>query len=218
MIEFISSSIGKKYVMALSGIVWAGFVLGHMAGNLLIFISHDLYNSYGHAITHGPIIYIAEPILILSLLAHVFTAAILTYKNRVAKGTSYAVASKGEKKSSWASRNMAAQGSIVLVFLIIHLITFKFGTYYETTVNGVLMRDLARIMEEVFHKSGYVAWYVFCLIILIFHLSHGVSSTFQSLGLINRGNESVFKKISLAYTVIVAGGFISLPIFIFLKT
>ncbi|MFS4458948.1 succinate dehydrogenase cytochrome b subunit [Bdellovibrio sp. HCB2-146] len=215
MSGFLGSTVGKKYLMGISGLVWAGFVLAHMAGNLLIFVSHDAYNSYGHALTSGKLIYIAEAVLLLALIVHVYTAVSLTISNRAAKEQKYAVAAKGAKRVSLASRTMAVQGSLILVFVIYHLITFKYGTHYETTVNGVVMRDLARLMEEVFQSTTYVVWYVVCLILLGFHLSHGVGSSFQSLGLMEGTYRGTWKKLSYAYAVIVALGFIAQPLYLF---
>lgn len=216
MSGFLGSTVGKKYLMGITGLIWAGFVLAHMAGNLLIFVSHDAYNAYGHALTSGNIIYVAEAILVSALLVHVLCALSLTKDNRVAKGQRYAVTASGKKKVSLASRTMAVQGSLILVFVIWHLITFKFGTHYETTVNGVVMRDLARLMVEVFQSPGYVGWYLVCLILLGFHLSHGVGSTFQSLGLMEGTYRNLWKKLSYGYAVIVALGFIAQPVYIFL--
>ncbi|MDG0814910.1 succinate dehydrogenase cytochrome b subunit [Bdellovibrio svalbardensis] len=216
MSGFLGSTVGKKYLMGITGLIWAGFVLAHMAGNLLIFVSHDAYNSYGHALTSGNIIYVAETVLVLALIVHVYTAISLTISNRTAKDQRYAVSAGGKKKVSLASRTMAIQGSLILVFIILHIITFKYGTYYSTTVKGVEMRDLAKLMAEVFQSPGYVAWYVVCLILLGFHLSHGVGSTFQSLGLMEGTYRNTWKKLSYAYAVIVALGFIAQPTYLFL--
>lgn len=214
---FLLSSIGKKYLMGLSGVIWAGFIAGHMAGNLLMFISADLYNSYGHAITSGMAIYAIETVLILALFVHVAMAILLTIENRKARGNQrYAMTPNGAKGSTLASRTMAIQGSIVLVFIILHIATFKFGTYYETTVNGVVMRDLHRLLVEVFHEPGYVVWYLVALVILGFHLSHGIGSIFQSFGIREDKWAKVIKGVSLGYALVVAGGFLAQPIYVYL--
>jgi succinate dehydrogenase / fumarate reductase cytochrome b subunit len=122
----------------------------------------------------------------------------------------------GAKGVSLASQTMAIQGTLILVFVITHLIGFKFGAYYETTVNGVVMRDLHRLVVEVFSNPVAVAWYVIALILLGMHLSHGFGSIFQSLGLRTRSNAEKLNKLSWAYAVIVAGGFLSQPIYVFL--
>jgi succinate dehydrogenase / fumarate reductase, cytochrome b subunit len=214
--SFFLSTIGKKYLMAISGIVWAGFVLTHMAGNMLILVSANAYNAYGHAIvSNRPLLYAVETALILSIITHVTMAILLTIENRQARPQGYAMIPNGVKGASLASRTMAIQGSLVLVFIILHIITFKYGTYYETTVDGVVMRDLHRLIVEVFHQPGYIAWYVLCLVLLGFHLSHGVGSIFQSLGLRGDNVAHKIKKLSLAYGFIVAAGFLSQPIYVF---
>lgn len=216
MLGFLGSTVGKKYLMGITGLIWAGFVLGHMAGNMLIFVSHDAYNTYGHMLTSGNLIYVIETVLVLALIVHVYTAISLTIQNKNAKGSRYAVSASGNKRVSLASRTMAIQGSIILVFVILHIAMFKFGTYYETTVNGVAMRDLARLMVETFQSPGYVAWYVVALILLGFHLKHGVGSTFQSLGLMEGTYRGLWTKLSFVYGIIVALGFITQPLYLFL--
>ena len=214
---FLFTTVGKKYLMGISGLVWAGFVLGHMAGNLLLFVSPAAYNAYGHAITSGMIIYAVEALLILALIVHVTCAVNLTIENRKARGgKSYAAKSKSDKAATLASRTMGAQGSIILAFIILHISTFKYGTYYETTVAGTTMRDLHRLVLEIFQKPEFVIWYLVALFILAFHLRHGVASSFQSLGWKNDRTAPIIKKISFAYAVVVAGGFIAQPIYMFL--
>lgn len=216
MSGFLGSTVGKKYLMGITGLIWAGFVLAHMAGNLLIFVSNDAYNTYGHMLTSGNFIYVAEAVLVLALIIHVYTAVSLTMLNRRAKPKHYAVSAKGSKKVSLASRTMAIQGSLILVFIISHLITFKYGTHYETEVNGVVMRDLARLMEEAFQNPGFVGWYMVALILLGFHLSHGVNSSFQSLGLTEGTYRNLWKKLSYGYALVVALGFIAQPLYLFI--
>ena len=110
---------------------------------------------------------------------------------------------------------MAVQGSIVLVFIILHLATFKYGPHYETTIDGVQMRDLSRLVTEVFKQPGYVLWYVIALIVLLFHLNHGVGSVFQSFGIKTQRMETGIKKWSMAYAIIVILGFLSQPIYVY---
>jgi len=209
--------VGKKYLMGLSGLVWAGFVFGHMAGNMTILVSPDLYNAYGHSIVSNKILlYGTEIALVSALVAHVILAILLTKQNRESRGTRYAVKPNGEKAASFASELMAIHGSVILVFIISHLVTFKYGPVYETTVNGVVMRDLARLIYEVFSNPGAVAWYLVSLVLLGFHLTHGVRSIFQSFGLLHPAYQPVIKRAGVVYSIVVAGGFISQPLFVFL--
>lgn len=225
MLQFLKSTTGRKYIMGASGLVWVGFVLSHMAGNMLILVSPELYNSYGHAIVSNKLIlYTAEIGLVLALIIHVFTAISLTRQNRSAKGLAatvqigsrYAVAPSGDKKPPSASQFMGVQGSAVLAFIILHLITFKYGNYYETTVNGVVMRDLHRLVVEVFHSVNYIAWYSVCLVLLMFHLSHGANSIFLSFGALERKMQSSIKRLSWLYAIVVTVGFLSQPLYVFI--
>ena len=217
MLDFLKSTVGRKYVMGITGLVWMGFVLTHMAGNMLIFVSADLYNAYGHAIvSNKPLLYGAEAVLVLALIVHVATAISLTIQNRKARKTRYAMESNGEKGATTASKTMAVQGSVILAFIILHLATFKYGTHYDTMVDGVKMRDLHKLIIEIFQKPGYVFWYVISLALLMFHLSHGAHSIFQSFGVLERKMQKNLKKMAWAYAIIVAGGFLSQPIYVFL--
>ncbi len=211
------SSLTKKYIMGLTGLVWMGFILTHMAANMLILVSSDLYNWYGHAIVSNKLVlYGAESVLTLCLIVHVVTAIGLTIQNRKSRTSRYAMTPNGEKGPSVASKTMALQGSIVLAFIILHLITFKYGTEYNTVVNGVPMRDLHKLVLEVFQQPGYVVWYVVSLVLLMFHLSHGAHSIFQSFGILERKMQKSLKKFAWLYAVVVVGGFLSQPLYVFL--
>lgn len=214
---FASSSIGKKYLMGITGLGLSVFVLIHMLGNCLIFLGSDAYNTYSHAIISSKaLLYGAEAGLILFFLVHIFLAISLTRANRAARPERYALTTHGKKGVSLASRTMIHHGMVILVFTILHLITFKYGPYYETTVNDVVMRDLFRLMAEVFQNPGYVAWYVVALFFLGFHLSHGVQSSLQSLGLNHPRYTPMVKKVGAIFAWGVAIGFISQPLYLFL--
>lgn len=215
-LSFFSSTIGMKYMMGLSGLIWTGFVLVHMLGNFLLFVGADAYNSYSHFLTSGKMIYLIEGLLIFSLLSHVIMGIRLTIKNKNSRPKAYAVAAKGEKKTSWAAKTMVVQGPILLFFIIYHLITFKFGPNYTTIVGGIEMRDIYKLVLEVFAEPLYVVGYLVCLILLGLHLSHGVASVFQSFGLNHRAYENKIKVAGVSYAVIVLLGFISQPIYVYL--
>lgn len=217
MLDFFKSTVGRKYLMGLTGLVWMGFILSHMAGNMLILVSPDAYNAYGHAIvSNKPLLYGAETVLVVALIVHVYCAISLTIRNRASKGSRYAMNSSGEKAASVGSRYMAVQGSAILAFIILHLATFKYGRHYETTVNGVPMRDLHKLIVEVFQSPGYIAWYVVALILLLFHVRHGATSVFQSLGFLERKMQNGIQKFAWGYAVIVIAGFLSQPLYVFL--
>ena len=212
---FLSSSIGQKFLVAITGLGLSGFVLAHMSGNLLLFVSADAYNLYGHKLTSTPLIYVAEVGLILFFLTHLVFTMKLTRENRISRPVApHQLPSNPVKRASFASRTMALSGLMVLSFVVLHLITFKFGTYYETEVDGVKMRDLYRLVNEWFQKEWYTAFYCVCMVILFSHLSHGFSAAFQSLGLQSRHNQTL-QRLGYAFAAIVGGGFFCQPLYMY---
>lgn len=215
IVRYLSSTIGRKYLMAISGLVWTLFVLTHMLGNLLIFAGSDAYNFYSHKLINNPLIYLAEAGLVLFIGVHAATGISLKLRNLRSKPQLYAVSPKGVKGASLSSKSMIWSGTITLVFLILHLITFKFGAYYETTVDGILMRDIYKLVIECFEKTGYVVWYGICLILVGLHLYHGVASSFQTLGINHPKFNEAIKGFGWAYSIIVAVGFLAVPFYVF---
>ena len=209
------ASVSQKQIVALSGLGMAVFVLAHMAGNMLVFISPRAYNEYGHAMISNPVIYAAELGLVAFFIAHAFYATYLTWKNYNARPEKYAMRASGEKRTPWLHRTLFAQGLILLFFVVTHLITFKYGTLYTINYGNGEIRDLFRLMVEVFSNPAAVAWYLVSLAILGAHLSHGVSSTIQSFGLHHPRYTPWLRCFSRVYAAVVALGFISQPIYIY---
>lgn len=212
---FISSNIGKKYLVAITGICLSLFVLAHMLGNLLILVSPRAYNLYGHALVTSPLLYPAEIGLVLCFFFHIGLAIKLTLSNRMTRSSRYAVPAAGSKATGLISRTMWAQGLLILAFMILHLITFKYGNVYEVEYGGVVARDLHRLVVEVFRQPGYVAWYIVCLLALGLHLAHGVSSSLQTLGIHHPRYQCLMKKMGIVYGVVVMSGFLSQPLYVF---
>ncbi len=215
--SYFSSSIGRKQIVGICGLGLSLFVLTHMLGNLLVFLGPQAYNEYGHALTSNKLIYIAEAGLLAILIGHVIYTVLLTIRNKNARPKKYAVTPAGEKKTNFAAKTMIYQGVVILVFIIHHLLTFKFGEEYEVQYGEVIMRDLYRLMVEVFSQPIYVVWYVIAVIILWTHLGHGFSSSFKSLGF---NHPKYVKKIDTAgciYAAVVCLGFIAQPLYMFMN-
>ena len=215
MATYLSSTIGRKQTLGIAGLGLSVFVLTHMLGNLLIFVSPEAYNQYGHALTSNPLIYAAEAGLLGIFVLHVINAIYLKFKAKFAREQSYDVTLNGEKAVSFASKTMIHTGMIILIFVVLHLITFKFGTLYTATYDGQEIRDLHRLVIEVFQSPFYVAWYILSLLALGVHLSHGVGSAFKTLGFNHPRYNPAIEKISIAYGVLIALGFISQPVYVF---
>lgn len=201
--------------MAITGLSMSLFVLTHMLGNLLLFVGPEAYNMYSHKLITNPLITVAELGLLLMFLLHVFMAIRLTIENRSARPTRYAMPTNGSKAVSQASKTMIYHGMVLLIFTVYHLVTFKYGTVYETDYNGVMVRDLHRLVVEVFQSPAYVLFYVISMGTLGFHLSHGVQSSFQSLGFRHPRYTSGLKIFSTAYALIVGLGFGAQPVYVY---
>lgn len=204
---YLTSSIGKKNVMGVSGLLLCGFLLTHLAGNFLIMVSPDAFNLYGYKLTSNPLILPMELGLASLFLLHLLLGIQLTAENKMARPSNYAMKVASGRGATFASSTMPYTGAVILIFLISHLIHFRFGTVYDTTVGGVEMRDLHRIVMETFSNPLYAAWYVVAHIVLAIHVSHGFASCFQSLGFRHPRYSVVIQKFSLVYSVLVGLGF-----------
>lgn len=213
--NFLKSTIGRKQMVGVAGLLLSGFVLSHMLGNMLIFIGPKAYNEYSHALVSNPLIYLAEAGLVLFFLVHIFISLGLQLRNWSSRQNKYAVRSNGEKGTSPIARTLWAQGLVILIFVILHLITFKFGEYHSVNYGEGEIRDLFRLVVEVFQSPIYVGWYILSLLLLGYHLSHGVASSFQTLGFNHPKYTPCIKKISLGFALVVSAGFMSQPIYVY---
>jgi succinate dehydrogenase / fumarate reductase cytochrome b subunit len=211
------SSIGRKLLMSLTGMLFALFLLTHAAANLLVLLSPELYNDYAHKLTSNKILlYSAEAGLIGIIVLHIFMAIALTKQNRAARPVAYAAKQNtGRSRRWWGSSNMGITGTIILAFLIFHIWHFKYGPYYSIEQGGVEMRDLARLVIEDFQKPLYAGIYLIAMILIGFHLAHGFRSAFDTLGLNNTKRDRLIKRLSQVYMIIVFGSFIAIPLVIF---
>jgi len=198
------SSVGKKQIVALTGLALCGFLVVHLAGNLLLFAGQEAFDGYVETLTSNPLIIPAEVILALLFLGHIALAIRVTWENRRARPGRYTVsATRGER--TVASSTMIASGLVVLVFLVLHLIDFKVA-YEEGT-------SLYQLVVSKFQGPFYVIWYVFAVCVLGLHVSHGVQSSFRSLGLMHAKYTPIVEALGTIFAVIVAVGYASLPLY-----
>ena len=209
------SSVARKAVMGLTGLGLCGFVLSHMAGNLLLFKSAEAYNMYGHQLTHNPIYPLLAWGIVGMLVLHFLCAMSLTYENFQAREQRYAVSGGAQKSVSLASKTMAATGLMLLAFIILHLLDFKYGAHYTIVHSGVEVRDLQRLVVEKFHQPLYVIGYCVSLALLGCHLKHGFAACFQSLGFGHPLWTKRIRLLALIYAAVVALGFMSQPIYVY---
>jgi succinate dehydrogenase / fumarate reductase, cytochrome b subunit len=210
-----SSSIGSKLLIALTGLGLFIFLVGHLTGNLLFIVGPEAFNAYGHALVNNPLLYLIEVGLAVLFLLHVYKTVRLYTGAKSARPVPYARKdwARGPSRKSWASTTMILTGIITFAFVILHLRAFKFGAWYEAQ-GGV--RDLYRLQLEIFSNPGYVAFYMVAMVVIGFHLWHGVSSAAQSLGIDHPKYTPKILWIGRALAVIIAGGFFILPLYTYL--
>jgi len=195
--------------MALSGLVLAGFVLGHMSGNLLVFKGADAINNYAawlHA--NKGLLWGARIVLIISTIAHIWTGIQLTLENRASRDGGPAV--DATRRASLSSRTMPYSGVVILAFAVFHLLHYTFRT---VALGGVDFGDnVYKMLLAGFSQPAVAVFYIVSMLLLCLHLSHGISSVFQTLGLRNERWRSRLDCVALLYAWIVALGFISIPL------
>ncbi|HYQ59111.1 MAG TPA: succinate dehydrogenase cytochrome b subunit [Draconibacterium sp.] len=225
MSRFLTASIGRKFVMSLSGLFLVVFIAVHLGLNLLLIFdnSGDLFNQGAHFMATNPLIKIMEPILGLGFIIHIVWSFFLEYQNWKARPVKYAKKNMSGA-SSWASRNMLVLGGLVLVFLIIHVINFFVKMKFtgdpllaEVTVNGEHMHNAYALVSAAFINSTVLGvFYILGGALLGFHLSHGFWSAFQTLGLNNKHWLNRWKVIGQIYAILVAVGFAIIPLYFML--
>ncbi len=201
-----SSSIGKKLLMAVTGLGFIGFLAGHLAGNLTIYGGKDSFNSYAeHLHSLGPLVTVAEWGLLLFATIHVVSGLTLFLQNRAARPIRYKV-KKNAGGRTLGSATMPYTGILMLAFVIFHLINFHFVDKTNTTIY--------EIVSTSFANPVYVASYVVAMIIVAIHVSHGLWSAFQTIGASHQKYTPIIEIVGLAFSVIIGIGFGFIPIYI----
>ncbi len=204
----MNASILKKVAMAVTGLAWFGFLLSHLSGNLLLFRGAETFNAYAEFLESlGGLLYIAEVALILFLAIHVFSGIRVTIENRRARPVAYRQ-NRSAGASSVGSRTMIVGGVILAVFIVIHVKSFKFSDHHGPM-------GLYGVVNAAFADPLTVAGYVLAMLALGLHLSHGLSSAFQSLGLVKPAWREKLRTMGTALGWLIACGFISMPLGLF---
>ena len=219
----LENPIIRKLITGVTGLGLALFALGHMVGNLLYFSSDpDAYNRYSHnLISLGPLLWAVEIGLLTFLLFHAFLGISIWLKKRSSRTIGYEVYRSAGSPSmqSWASRSMIITGGILLIFLVLHLISFKYGPDigegYVVNIDGVDMRDMKRLLEEKFASPLYTFAYTGIMLLLAVHLRHGIWSALQSLGAMTPRLTPIVYGAGLFIGVLIAIGFFVLPLRIY---
>lgn len=210
-----SSSIGKKLIMGITGLFLILFLVVHCFINSLIFLNDGglTFNIGAHFMATNWLIRGSEVILMLGLLAHIVQGLRLTFLNQAARPVKYAV-NNGNANSKWYSRSMGLLGTLLLIFLIVHLSNFwvvsRFTGIKTVDANG--HEDLFAVMKVTFENPILVVLYVLSMFSLAYHLLHGFASAFQTLGWNHRKYTPVIKSLGVWYSIIIAVLFAAMPI------
>ncbi|MCG8340355.1 MAG: succinate dehydrogenase cytochrome b subunit [Cytophagales bacterium] len=221
--QALSSTLGKKLIMALTGLFLITFLVVHVSGNLLLLKDDggQAFNLYTAFMTTNPVIGVLSYVNYTIILLHIVYAFILTIQNRKARPVGYAV-SKPAKNSHWTSRNMGILGTLILVSLIVHLrgfwYEFKFGAPPKVTYADVgEVKDMYAIVVAAYTQGWYALFYVISMFFVAFHLFHGFKSAFQTLGLTHKKYTPFIEKVGIAFSIIVPGLFAVIPIWIYFR-
>ncbi len=219
------TSVGRKNLMAFTGLFTAFFLIIHLVGNLILVLpdsffpvefwgnvanQHDMYNAYSHFLVHFWPVSIVAYILYASLLTHVVDALLITLRNWKAKGEKYAVTDNSTSK--WYARNMGILGLIIGIFIVIHMGQF----WLKYKVLGT-EHDLYNLVVATFKLEWVVILYEIGIIALGFHLVHGIESAHRSLGLYPKSAIKVVKYIATCFGIVMAVLYAIIPIIIYFK-
>lgn len=217
--NFFSSSIGRKYVMALTGLFLILFLVVHLIGNLQLLKADDgeAFNVYAAFMTSNPLIVTISYVNYTMILFHIIWAIILTRRNRAARGeVGYAVT---KNSSHWTSRNMGILGTFIFIFLVIHLRSFWYEMHWggipTATYAGVEYKNLYAVVDAAYESVWFVLLYVVSMALLGFHLFHGFGSAFQTLGLNHVKYNGLIRGLGVGFSIVVPALFALIPVYMY---
>ncbi len=220
---FYRSSIGKKTVVAVTGIALLLFLLGHMLGNLLIFVGKDALNLYAAKLKSlGPLLWVIRFGLLAIFVIHIVATVQLVIQNRAARGGRYRL--ERTQQATLASRFMIVSGSIVLIFVVYHILHFTVGAgnsylSYQWFPPGsdTPVHDVHKMVVDGFSWLPAALFYIVAMALLCFHLAHGTSSVFQTLGLTTKRTWPLIEKLGYGYAALIFVGNSSIPLAVMLN-
>lgn len=215
-----SSSIGKKFVVALTGAFLVLFLAGHLAGNMLIFVGPDAFNAYAdqlHNMLNGAGVWVARIVLLGAFVLHIAATIALTRQNRAARKQ---YEHKSTIQASRSSRLMILSGLTIIAFVIYHLLHFtaRVGNEYNNPelysymLDGQEVHNAWKMVIDGFSWWPATLFYLIAMVLLASHLTHGIQSIFQTLGWRSRKSAALIDTFAKGYTIVIFLGFISIPI------
>lgn len=219
----LTSGIGRKIIMSLTGLFLILFLVVHLAGNLQLLKDDggESFNVYSHFMANNPLIQLISKGNFFFILLHIFVSLTLVIKNRRARPVGYKVSSKSAN-SSWPSRSMAILGTLILIFIVMHLygfwFQFKNGALADIEIDGVVMGNGYAWVVAAYANPGITVFYVISMAVLGFHLWHGFASAFQSLGLNHAKYNGFITGLGKLYAVSVPVLYAIIPIVLYIKS
>ena len=211
--QFFTSSIGKKFIVGFTGLFLVLFLIVHASVNASIFLNDngETFNTIAHFMSHNWIVRFLEVGLFVGLLAHAIQGLLVWQQNRRARPTAYLV-SKANKNSTWYSRSMGLLGTLLLLFLVMHISHFFVGTKIALYGNGPDDHNLYLEMKAVFAEWYWVALYLIGLIALFWHLLHGTQSALQTFGINHKRYTPIIKALGAGYSIVITILFALMPL------
>lgn len=218
--NILTSSIGRKLIMSLTGLFLITFLIAHLLGNLQLLADDGgvAFNVYAKFMTSNPLIKFISYGLYFFILLHTVIGIVLWSKNKKAKGSKYAVSPKHQSDVTWASKNMALLGTFILAFLFLHMGDFWWKMKFTNeipmvNIDGDQIKDLYGKVKASFSELWIVIAYVFGLIVLAFHLWHGFQSAFQTLGLNHPKYTPLIKGLGKIFSIVVPAAYAVIPLY-----
>ena len=211
-----SSSVGTKLLIGLTGLALFAYMLLHLVGNAIVFLGPEVFNEYSHFLISNPLIVPIEIGLLLVFLLHIYKTATMWMHNKAARPIGYQKKEMAghTSRKSLASSTMIASGIILLLFVIVHVKQFKFGSFYLVQGSDAV-RDLYRTEIEVFRQPLWVLFYVIGTLVVGLHLRHGVASAVQSLGLDHPRYTRRITAAGIAFALLIGLGLATIPVWVY---
>lgn len=212
LIAFYKSSIGKKILMSITGLFLCTFLVEHVVGNLLLFKEDGgaAYEAYTELLVHNPIIRFVEIFLFAGLILHAFLGVVVWWKNRTSRSHDY-VSFRLKDNTPLSSRITIWTGSVVFIFLVIHLNSF----FVPSRITGSQV-PLYDLVAQAFQSPLYDGFYILALILLGYHLKHGFQSGFQTLGLLNKKYSGLVELFGMIFWLVIPLLFACMPLYFLL--
>jgi succinate dehydrogenase / fumarate reductase cytochrome b subunit len=214
IISFFTSSVGRKWIVAVTGLVLFGFVVGHLVGNLQIFLGPEPLNKYGNFLQNlGELLWLIRFFLLAMLVAHIFFTIKLRLESRAARPQQYAVTNY--RAATFPARWMALSGLMVLCFIIFHLLHFTVQSVdpsYKDFHDHLGRHDIYKMMIVGFQNKAASFFYLLSVGLLAMHLNHGIGSMFQTLGLNSAKLRPLWEKGGMALSGLIFLGYASIPV------